>query len=121
MAKFNPEHKAVLDSCRQLEREGYEVTYLEPEASGLLDLGKFKQALRDDTILVTVMHVNNEIGVIQDIEAIPEGMHPGNAKAVQHMPEVQFVDIPAGYHIDPGVPIRVKPGQGLELVFLMVR
>ncbi len=66
------EHKAVLDSCRQLEREGYEVTYLEPEASGLLDLGKFKQALRDDTILVTVMHVNNEIGVIQDIEAIGE-------------------------------------------------
>ena len=66
------EHKAVLDSCRQLEREGYEVTYLEPEASGLLDLGKFRQALRDDTILVTVMHVNNEIGVIQDIEAIGE-------------------------------------------------
>ena len=66
------EHKAVLDSCRQLEREGYDVTYLEPEASGLLDLGKFRQALRDDTILVTVMHVNNEIGVIQDIEAIGE-------------------------------------------------
>jgi cysteine desulfurase len=66
------EHKAVLDSCRQLEREGYEVTYLEPETSGLLDLGKFRQALRDDTILVTVMHVNNEIGVIQDIEAIGE-------------------------------------------------
>ena len=66
------EHKAVLDSCRQLEREGYEVTYLEPEASGLLDLGKLKQALRDDTILVSVMHVNNEIGVIQDIETIGE-------------------------------------------------
>ena len=66
------EHKAVLDSCRQLEREGYEVTYLEPEASGLLDLGKFKQALRDDTILVSIMHVNNEIGVIQDVAAIGE-------------------------------------------------
>jgi len=66
------EHKAVLDSCRQLEREGYEVTYLEPESSGLLDLEKFKQALRDDTVLVSVMHVNNEIGVIQDIEAIGE-------------------------------------------------
>ena len=66
------EHKAVLDSCRQLEREGYEVTYLEPEASGLLDLEKFKRALRDDTVLVSVMHVNNEIGVIQDIEAIGE-------------------------------------------------
>ena len=66
------EHKAVLDSCRQLEREGYEVTYLEPESSGLLDLEKFKRALRDDTVLVSVMHVNNEIGVIQDIEAIGE-------------------------------------------------
>jgi cysteine desulfurase len=66
------EHKAVLDSCRQLEREGYEVTYLEPESTGLLDLEKFKQALRDDTVLVSVMHVNNEIGVIQDIEAIGE-------------------------------------------------
>jgi len=66
------EHKAVLDSCRQLEREGYEVTYLEPEPDGLLDLEKFESALRDDTILVSVMHVNNEIGVIQDIAAIGE-------------------------------------------------
>jgi len=64
------EHKAVLDSCRQLEREGFEVTYLEPEANGLLDLEKFKAALRDDTTVVSIMHVNNEIGVIQDIEAI---------------------------------------------------
>lgn len=66
------EHKAVLDTCRQLEREGYEVTYLDPEPSGLLDLGKLEAALRDDTILVSVMHVNNEIGVIQDIAAIGE-------------------------------------------------
>ncbi len=66
------EHKAVLDSCRQLEREGYEVTYLDPEPSGLLDLDKFRSALRDDTILVSIMHVNNEIGVIQDIAAIGE-------------------------------------------------
>jgi len=64
------EHKAVLDSCRQLEREGYEVTYLEPEANGLVDIEKFKAALRDDTILVSIMHVNNEIGVIQDLKAI---------------------------------------------------
>jgi cysteine desulfurase len=62
----------VLDSCRQLEREGYEVTYLEPESNGLLDLEKFERALRDDTILVSIMHVNNEIGVIQDIAAIGE-------------------------------------------------
>jgi cysteine desulfurase len=66
------EHKAVLDSCRQLEREGYEVTYLEPEPNGLLDLEKFENALRDDTILVSIMHVNNEIGVIQDIASIGE-------------------------------------------------
>lgn len=64
------EHKAVLDSCRQLEREGYEVTYLDPEDNGLIDLEKLKAALRDDTVLVSIMHVNNEIGVIQDIKAI---------------------------------------------------
>jgi len=66
------EHKAVLDTCRQLEREGYEVTYLDPETNGLIDLNKLKAAFRDDTILVSIMHVNNEIGVIQDIEAIGE-------------------------------------------------
>jgi len=64
------EHKAVLDSCRQLEREGFEVTYLDPEPNGLIDLEKFKAALRDDTTLVSIMHANNEIGVIQDIEAM---------------------------------------------------
>jgi len=66
------EHKAVLDTCRQLEREGYEVTYLDPEANGLINLNTLKAALRPDTILVSIMHVNNEIGVIQDIEAIGE-------------------------------------------------
>jgi cysteine desulfurase len=64
------EHKAVLDTCRQLEREGYEVTYLDPEPNGLLDLDKLRAAIRPDTILVSVMHVNNEIGVIQDLAAI---------------------------------------------------
>jgi cysteine desulfurase len=66
------EHKAVLDTCRQLEREGYEVTYLDPKDNGLIDLDVLKAALRDDTILVSIMHVNNEIGVIQDIKAIGE-------------------------------------------------
>ncbi|HCH00977.1 MAG TPA: IscS subfamily cysteine desulfurase [Vibrio sp.] len=66
------EHKAVLDPCRQLEREGYEVTYLEPESNGLINIETFKAALREDTVLVSIMHVNNEIGVIQDIEAIGE-------------------------------------------------
>ena len=66
------EHKAVLDTCRQLEREGFEVTYLDPEPTGLVDLAKLEAAMRDDTILVSIMHVNNEIGVIQDIAAIGE-------------------------------------------------
>lgn len=64
------EHKAVLDTCRQLEREGFEVTYLAPQANGLLDLAELEAALRDDTVVVSVMHVNNEIGVVQDIGAI---------------------------------------------------
>ena len=64
------EHKAVLDTCRHLERDGYEVTYLDPEANGLIDLGKLEAAIRKDTILVSFMHVNNEIGVIQDLAAI---------------------------------------------------
>jgi cysteine desulfurase len=66
------EHKATLDTMRELEREGFEVTYLEVLANGLLDLEAFKAALRPDTILVSVMYVNNEIGVIQDIAAIGE-------------------------------------------------
>lgn len=66
------EHKAVLDTCRQLEREGYEITYLEPDSRGVIEPQKVEEALRDDTILVSLMHVNNEIGVITDIEAIGE-------------------------------------------------
>lgn len=64
------EHKAVLDTCRELERQGFEVTYLEVQENGLLDLNRFQDALRKDTILVSVMLVNNEIGVIQDIPTI---------------------------------------------------
>jgi cysteine desulfurase len=64
------EHKATLDTMRELEREGFEVTYMDVEPDGLLDLAKLEAALRPDTILVSVMFVNNEIGVIQDIPAI---------------------------------------------------
>ncbi len=66
------EHKAILDTVRELERQGFSATYLAPEANGLLDLEKLKAALRPDTSIVSVMYVNNEIGVIQDIAAIGE-------------------------------------------------
>jgi cysteine desulfurase len=66
------EHKAVLDTCRQLERDGYEVTYLEPTTEGIISADQVADALREDTILVSLMHVNNEIGVVTDIAAIGE-------------------------------------------------
>jgi cysteine desulfurase len=66
------EHKAVLDTVRELERQGFEATYLDPQQDGLLDLEKFKAAIRPDTVLVSVMMVNNEIGVIQPIAEIGE-------------------------------------------------
>ncbi len=66
------EHKAVLDTCRELERQGFEVTYLNVKDNGLIDLDVFKAALRPDTVLVSVMMVNNEIGVIQDVETLGE-------------------------------------------------
>jgi cysteine desulfurase len=64
------EHKAVIDAVRELERQGFTATYLEPEPDGLVDIAKFKAAIQPDTVLASVMLVNNEIGVIQDIEAI---------------------------------------------------
>ncbi|HYA76013.1 MAG TPA: IscS subfamily cysteine desulfurase [Burkholderiaceae bacterium] len=66
------EHKATLDTMRELEREGFEVTYLDVAADGLLDIGRFTESLRPDTVLASVMFVNNEIGVIQDIAALGE-------------------------------------------------
>jgi cysteine desulfurase len=66
------EHKAVLDTCRQLEREGFEVTYLDPTDKGLITAEAISAALRDDTVLVSVMHANNEIGTINDVAAIGE-------------------------------------------------
>jgi cysteine desulfurase len=66
------EHKAVLDTCRELERQGYEVTYLDPGKDGIIRAGQVRDAIRADTLLVSIMHVNNEIGVINDIAAIGE-------------------------------------------------
>ena len=66
------EHKAVLDTMRELERQGFEVTYLGVQENGLIDLEELKAAIRDDTILISVMWVNNEIGVVQDVPAIGE-------------------------------------------------
>ena len=66
------EHKAVLDPCRQLERHGFEITYLEPNAGGLITPDAIKEVLREDTILVSIMHINNELGTINDIDAIGE-------------------------------------------------
>lgn len=76
---MSTEHKAIIDTCRHLETEGFEVTYLDPEPNGLLCLNALKDAIRPDTILVSVMHVNNETGVIQDIAAIAEIAHEAGA------------------------------------------
>jgi cysteine desulfurase len=91
------EHKAVLDTCRQLEREGFTVTYLEPEETGLLSMDKLKAAVTSETILISVMHVNNEIGVIQDIAAI--GEFARDQKIIFHVDAAQSpgkVDIDLG-------------------------
>ena len=81
------EHKAVIDAVRELEREGFTATYLEPEPNGLVDIEKFKKAIRPDTVLASVMIVNNEIGVIQDIEAL--GNICRNEKVIFHVDAAQ--------------------------------
>ena len=95
------EHKAVLDTCRQLEREGFEITWLKPDADGLLPPQRVTQALRADTILVSIMHVNNEIGVAQDIAAIGRGtrargvlFHVDAAQSVGKLPiDLNMLDV----------------------------
>lgn len=86
---MSTEHKAVLDSCHQLQKEGFDLTFLEPKEDGLLDLQDLEQALRPDTILVSIMHVNNEIGVIQDIEAVGTLLH--NKGIIFHVDAAQSV------------------------------
>ena len=108
------EHKAVLDTMRELERQGFEVTYLDVEEDGMLDLGKLEAALRKDTILVSVMFVNNEIGVIQDIAAIGAMCR----RARHHLPrrrragDRQGGDRPgrvAGRSDEPGIAQDLRP------------
>ncbi|WWO98794.1 MAG: IscS subfamily cysteine desulfurase [Candidatus Dasytiphilus stammeri] len=83
------EHKAVLDACRQLEREGFIVTYLPPLKNGMIDLKQLEDEIRPDTILVSIMHVNNEIGIIQDISAIGELCRDNNI--IYHVDATQSV------------------------------
>lgn len=96
------EHKAVLDPCRQLEKEGFRVTYLRPDRHGIVAPDQITEALTTDTVLVSIMHANNEIGVIQDIEAIGRScrergvlLHVDGAQSVGKIP----VDV-AALHID---------------------
>lgn len=70
MITSKTEHKAVLDSCAALEKQGFDVTYLKPQSDGLINLNDIKAAIRPDTLLISIMHVNNETGIIQDIDAI---------------------------------------------------
>lgn len=72
------EHEAVYDSCKQLEREGFTVTYLQPQQNGLINLDQIKTALQSDTLLVSIMHVNNEMGVIQNLQQIGELLRTKN-------------------------------------------
>ncbi|MAV75361.1 MAG: IscS subfamily cysteine desulfurase [Cellvibrionales bacterium] len=83
------EHKAVLDTCRQLEREGFEITYLSPDDNGLTQPAAVEAAIREDTVLISIMHANNEIGVINDIAAIGELTRP--RKIIFHVDGAQSV------------------------------
>jgi cysteine desulfurase len=81
------EHKAVIEPCRRLEREGHEITYLSPDSRGLLDLQQLRDAIRPDTAVVSIMHVNNETGVVQDIRAISEVVR--STRALLHVDAAQ--------------------------------
>ena len=90
------EHLAVLNTCKKLEQEGFEVTYIEPQKNGIIDVGKIKEAIREDTILISIMYVNNEIGTIQNIDEISKlAKEKGiifHTDAVQAMPHLK-VDV----------------------------
>ena len=90
------EHLAVLNACKKLELEGFEVTYVQPQKNGIIDVGKIKEAIREDTILISIMYVNNEIGTIQNIDEISKlAKEKGiifHTDAVQAMPHLK-VDV----------------------------
>jgi cysteine desulfurase len=83
------EHKSVLETCQAMEREGYEVTLLPVDSSGMIDLASLEESLRDDTILVSIMHVNNETGVIQPIDRVNEILRDRHARPLFHVDAVQ--------------------------------
>src|SRR4029079_17193317 len=83
------EHKAVLDSMKRLEKEGFEVTYLPVGTDGLVDLGKLEAAITDKTLLVSIMRANNEIGVVQDLNAIGALIKRKNKQTLFHSDAVQ--------------------------------
>ncbi len=85
------EHKAVIDSCKRISREGAEITYLRPNSDGLVTPEQVVEAMRDDTVLVSIMHANNEIGVIQPIAEISAAIKAKNPKVVFHCDAVQSV------------------------------
>lgn len=100
----NIEHPSVLDTLKDLESEGFEVTYLDVDSSGIINLEDFKAAIRPTTILVTIMHVNNEIGSIQPVEAIGKYLKTLNEKIYLHVDAVQSYGKinfrPSRYNID---------------------
>ena len=77
------EHKAILDTCKHLEKDGYRVTFIPVDAKGLVDLDDLKRAITDKTILVSIMTANNEVGVIQDVQAIGKIL-PGTRRSVSY-------------------------------------
>jgi cysteine desulfurase len=83
------EHKSVLDTCKRLQREGYEVTYLRPRKDGIVTPEMVTEAMTDKTVVVSIMLANNEIGVVQDIEAIGAAIKAKNAKTIFHVDAVQ--------------------------------
>jgi cysteine desulfurase len=111
---MSTEHKAVLDPCEYLEAQGFEVTYLKPESNGVLSLDKLKAALRDDTILVSIMMVNNETGVLQDISKIAELLKAATTTSPSGVLPSEKTTLPSSSNVilglDPGIQSKKSVG-----------